>query len=36
MVVHNLNINRTTIRPREADAELVIDPDTMLSLSVTA
>ena len=36
MVVHNFNIDRTTIRPREADAELIIDPDTMLALSVTA
>ena len=35
MVVHNLNIDRTTIRPREADAELIINPDAM-ALSVTA
>jgi hypothetical protein len=36
MVVHNLNIDRTMFRPREADAELIVDPDTMLALSVTA
>ena len=36
MVIHNLNIDRTTSRPREADAELIIDPDAMLPLSVTA
>ena len=36
MVVHNLNINRTTICPLEADAELIINPDAMLALSVTA
>jgi hypothetical protein len=36
MVIHNLNIDRTTIRPREANAELIIDPDTMLAFSVTA
>ena len=36
MVVHNLNIDRTTIRPRKANAELIIDPDAMLALSVTA
>ena len=36
MVVHNLNIDRTKIRPRKADAELIIDPDAMLPLSITA
>ena len=36
MVVNNLNIDRTMIRPDEADAELIIDPDAMFSFSVTA
>jgi hypothetical protein len=35
MVVHNLNIDRATIRPREANAELIINADAMLAVSVT-
>ncbi len=35
MIIHNLNIDWTTIRPREADAELIIDPDAIPTLSVT-
>ena len=35
MIIHNLNIDWTTIRPREADAELIIDPDAIPTPSVT-
>ena len=35
MVIHNLNLLRVSILPREADAVLVIDPDAVLPAPVS-
>jgi hypothetical protein len=34
VVVHNFNVNGTHVRPDEADAPLVIDTNTVLTLSI--
>lgn len=36
MVVDNFNVFRTFVRPAEADAELVVDPNTVLASSISA
>ncbi len=35
MVIHNFDIMSISITPDEADSPLVIDPDAMLSLSIS-
>ena len=35
MVIHDLNITGTVIRPTEAHAPLVVDPDAVLPLAIT-
>jgi len=34
VIVDNLNVKRIAIRPNEANPELIIDPDTVLSYPV--
>jgi hypothetical protein len=34
MIVHNFDISRTVVRPTEADAPPVVDPDRMLTNSI--
>lgn len=35
MVVHDFNLKRVALAPYETDAPLVVDPNTMLALSVS-
>jgi len=35
MVIHDLNVIRIAIAPHKADAPLIVDTDTVLSLSIT-
>jgi len=34
MIIDNLNVMGSTVTPNEADALLVVDPKTMLALSI--
>src|SRR6185436_4333699 len=34
VIVHDLNIGRSVVRPTEADAPLIIDPDRVLALPI--
>jgi len=34
MVIHNLDFERVSIGPTEADAPLVVDPDAVLPLAI--
>ncbi len=36
VIVDDLNVSRTGLRPDKADTKLVVDPDTELSLSVSS
>src|SRR5690606_37452422 len=35
VIINNLDIFRTSVRPAEADAPLVVDPDAVLAFPVT-